>query len=137
MPDLPPILARNIRLLGVLAVLISLATWTMEWSGVVEPCPYCEVQRTVIGLLGVLMLLPIRGSWTLLYIASLLGALGAVTAATQHFNGWSAIAKGEFKGFLPIYANGFLLSGAALAIIVAQWMILRAIHTNDKGSASH
>ncbi len=135
MPELPPILARNIRPLGVLALLISIGTWTMEWSGAVEACPYCEVQRTVIGLLGVLMLLPARGSWTILNLASLLGALGAVTAATQHFNGWSAITKGEFKGFLPIYANGFLLSGAALAIIVAQWRMLRAIHTNDEGSA--
>ncbi|MGL3822251.1 disulfide bond formation protein B [Sphingopyxis sp. R3-92] len=135
MPELPPALARNIRPLGIVALVVSLATWTMEWSGAVEMCPYCEVQRTVIGLLGILMLVPARRSWTTLYLASLLGALGAVTAATQHFNGWSAIAKGEFKGFLPIYGNGFLLSGAALAIIVGQWMILRAIHTNDEESA--
>jgi hypothetical protein len=51
-----------------------------------------------------------------------------VTAATQHFNGWMAIHKGEFHGFLPIYGNGFLLSAAALFIIIGEWMILADLH---------
>lgn len=135
MPELPRVLGRHSRLLGIAAILLSLSTWTMEWSRVVEVCPYCEVQRTVIGVLGILMLLPARASWAVMYVASVIAFFGAVTAATQHFNGWSAISKGEFKGFMPIYGNGFLLSAAALAIIVGQWLILRARHAGKGPSA--
>lgn len=131
MPILPPVLARHARLLGAAAVLLFLATWGMEWSGVVEACLYCQVERTVIGLLGLLMLLSVRGSWAMLYAASVLAFFGAATAATQHFNGWMAINKGEFKGFTPIYANGFVLSAAAVAIIIGQWLILRGLQTSE------
>lgn len=132
MPQPPAILKRH-RLIGVLAVLISLATWTMQWTGVVEPCPYCAVQRTVIGLLGLLLLVPPRASWTTLYVGGVVAFFGAAVAAAQHFNGWAAIQKGTFKGFSPLYANGFLLSACALAMIVGEWMLLR--HVQSRGTS--
>lgn len=128
MSALPTGIVRNVRLIGAAAVILSLATWAMEWTRLVEVCPYCEVQRTAIGILGVLLLLPARGSWWVRYLASVTAAFGGVTAATQHFNGWMAIHKGEFHGFAPIYGNGFLLSAAALLIIVGEWMILADLH---------
>ena len=41
---------------GAAAVLISLLAWSVEWSGVAYVCPYCRVQRTGMGLLGLLVL---------------------------------------------------------------------------------
>ncbi len=38
------------------AVLVSLLAWAVEWSGMAYVCPYCRVQRTVIGVLGLLTL---------------------------------------------------------------------------------
>lgn len=130
MPPMPALLRRP-HLFGGLAILISLGAWTMQWTGVVDPCPYCEVQRTVIGLLGLMLFIPPRASWTTIYAGSVLAVFGAVVAATQHFNGWAAIHKGTFKGFAPIYANGFLLSACALAVIVGEWMLLRDVQSTE------
>lgn len=134
MLPLPSILYHRVRTVGAVAILISLATWAMQLTGIVAACPYCAVQRTVIGLLGILMLIPHR-SWGVHYAASVAAFFGAATAAAQHINGWMAIHKGEFHGFSPLYGNGFLLSAAALAIIIGQWMILRGID-GDTGTRS-
>lgn len=127
MPSLPHLLARHARSLGALAILICLGAWAMELSGLVGPCIYCQVQRTAIGLLGLFMLVP-RPGWWPFYMASVIAFFGATTAATHHMNGWMTIQKGEFAGFMPLYANGFVLSGSALAIIVGQWMVLRGVN---------
>jgi disulfide bond formation protein DsbB len=135
MSTLPAAIARNVHLIGASAVFLSIATWAMEFGGVVEVCPYCQVQRTAIGVLGVLLLLPMRGCWWIRYAAGVVGAFGAVTAATQHFNGWMAIHKGTFQGFSPIYASGFLLSAFALMVLVGEWMILSDLHGNRPRTA--
>ncbi|CRD45702.1 exported hypothetical protein [Stenotrophomonas thermophila] len=44
------------------AVLVSLLAWAVEWSGMAYVCPYCRVQRTVIGVLGLLTLFARPGS---------------------------------------------------------------------------
>lgn len=48
----------RMRLLGTVAILIGGGAWMMEFAGAVYICPYCRVQRTVIMLLGLLMVLP-------------------------------------------------------------------------------
>lgn len=96
----------------------------MDVFAIVSPCAYCRVQRTVIGLLGLILLLPYLRSFCLRYLGNVLAFFGAVIAAMQHFNGWNEISQGNFQLVTPLYANAFILSGAALAIIIAEAMIL-------------
>ena len=100
----------------------------MEFAGAVYICPYCRVQRTVIALLGLIMVLPspIARHWILQYLASVIGFLGAVVAANQNFMGWAKMSKGEFAFNEQLYIDPFLLSSGALFIIIGQlWLILR------------
>ena len=97
----------------------------MEFAGTVYICPYCRVQRTVILLLGLIMVSPIARHWVLQYVASVIGFLGAVVAVNQNFMGWAKISKGTFAFSGQLYVDPFLLSGGALFIIVGQlWLIL-------------
>jgi len=84
------------RVLGLIGIVIGLGAWGMEFAGAVYVCPYCRVQRTVILLLGCVMLLPSPRHWITKYVASVVGFLGAVVAVNQNFMGWVKISKGEF-----------------------------------------
>ena len=118
-------LRRHQRTLGVIAIAIGLGAWGMEFAGTVYICPYCRVQRTVIALLGLIMVLPIARHWILQYIASVIGFLGAVVAVNQNFMGWMKISKGEFAFNEQLYIDPFILSSGALFIIIGQlWLIL-------------
>ncbi len=108
---------QNMRLIGVVAIVISVAAWAVELAGLTYVCPYCRTQRTVIGILGIFLLFPNPGHWIIRYIGTVLGVLGLVVGATQHFRGWAKISAGEFTFHDPIYFDSFLLSGAALFII--------------------
>ena len=97
----------------------------MELAGTVYICPYCRVQRTVILLLGLIMVLPFCHHWITRYLASVMGFMGAVVAVNQNFMGWVKISKGEFAFNEQLYIDPFLLSGGALFIIIGQlWLIL-------------
>ncbi len=123
---------RHQRILGIVAIVIGLGAWAMEFSGAVYICPYCRVQRTVIVILGVIMVLPIANHWILKYLASVIGFMGAVVAANQNFMGWAKMSKGEFAFNEQLYIDPFLLSGAAMFIIIGQvWLIL----TKEKATA--
>ena len=114
------------RLLGLIAVAISILTWTAELTGMVYVCPYCRTQRTVIGLLGLLMVTPNPGFWISRYVGAVLAVFGLVVGSTQHFAGWRRIMKGEFVLSPKVYDDAFLLSGAAIFIITAQVLLLYA-----------
>lgn len=116
---------RHQRTLGVIGIVIGLGAWTMEFAGTVYVCPYCRVQRTVILLLGCVMLLPAPRHWIAKYLASVIGFLGAVVAVNQNFMGWVKISKGEFVFNEQVYIDPFLLSTGSLFIILGQlWLIL-------------
>ena len=118
---------RNQFALGVLAILIGAGAWGMEFAGTVYICPYCRVQRTVILLLGIMMILPFAHHWVMKYFASVIGFLGAVVAVNQNFMGWVKISKGEFTFNEQLYIDPFLLSSGSLFIIIGQlWLILMA-----------
>lgn len=118
---------RNQFALGVLAIIIGAGAWGMEFAGTVYICPYCRVQRTVILLLGVIMILPFTYHWVIKYLASVIGFLGAVVAVNQNFMGWVKISKGEFTFNEQLYIDPFLLSSGSLFIIIGQlWLILMA-----------
>lgn len=115
---------RNIRLLGAIAILVCIGTWAVDLADLVYHCPYCRTQRSVIGLLGLMMILPHPGHWMSRYIGTVIGVLGLVVAAEQHFGGWKRIWAGKFSFGEQWYINPFLLAGLALFIITAQVMLL-------------
>jgi len=116
---------RHQRALGLVAIVIGVGAWAMELAGTVYICPYCRVQRTVILLLGLILLLPTPRHWCWRYIASVLGFFGAVVAVNQNFMGWVKISKGEFSFNEQLYVDPFLLSAGSLLILIGQlWLIL-------------
>ena len=122
---------RHQRMLGIIAIIIGAGAWGMEFAGTVYICPYCRVQRTVILLLGVVMVLPFSKHWISRYIASIMGFMGAVVAVNQNFMGWVKISKGEFAFNEQLYIDPFLLSTGSLFIIIGQlWLILTKAPTN-------
>lgn len=116
--------AARLRLVGILAIGVSLLTWSAELSGLVYVCPYCRTQRTIIGILGLLALLPNPRQWMVRYVATVLGAYGFHVAAEQHFGGWKKIMSGKFSWGEQWYVNSWLLSGFALFIIVALVLLI-------------
>ena len=124
---------QNQRVLGIITIAIGVGAWGMEFAGTVYVCPYCRVQRTAILLLGLIMVLPFSRHWIAQYLASVVGFMGAVVAVNQNFMGWVRISKGTFTFSEQLYVDPFLLSGAALLIIIGQlWLIL----TNAPTSAA-
>ena len=122
---------RHQRALGLIAIIIGAGAWGMEFAGTVYICPYCRVQRTVILLLGVIMVLPFSKHWISRYLASVMGFMGAVVAVNQNFMGWVKISKGEFAFNELLYIDPFLLSAGALFIIIGQlWLILTKAPAN-------
>ena len=119
------------RMLGIITIIIGAGAWGMEFAGTVYICPYCRVQRTVILLLGVIMVLPFSKHWISRYVASVMGFMGAVVAVNQNFMGWVKISKGEFTFNEQLYIDPFLLSTGSLFIIIGQlWLILTKAPTN-------
>ena len=118
--------------LGLIAIIIGAGAWGMEFAGTVYICPYCRVQRTVILLLGVIMVLPFSKHWISRYVASVMGFMGAVVAVNQNFMGWVKISKGEFAFNEQLYIDPFLLSTGSLFIIIGQlWLILTRAPSNS------
>ena len=116
---------RHQRALGLIAIVIGVGAWGMEFAGTVYICPYCRVQRTVILLLGLMMVLPFSHHWIMRYVASVIGFMGAVVAVNQNFMGWVKISKGEFAFNEQLYIDPFLLSAGSLFIIIGQlWLLL-------------
>ena len=122
---------RHQRALGLIAIIIGAGAWGMEFAGTVYICPYCRVQRTVILLLGVIMVLPFSKHWISRYAASVMGFMGAVVAVNQNFMGWVKVSKGEFAFNEQLYIDPFLLSAGSLFIIIGQlWLILTKAPAN-------
>ena len=109
----------RVRLIGFVAIVISIVAWASDLTGFVYECPYCRTQRTVIGILGIFLMLPNPGHWITRYFATVIGFLGAHVAAEQNFRGWKKISAGTFTFNERIYIDSFILSGCALFIIVA------------------
>lgn len=123
----PTVFIHHFHALGALAIVISLATWAVDLAQLVYACPYCRAQRTVIGLLGGLLLLPDPRHWLSRYLAAVFAVFavfGLVVAGMQHFNGWKKIHRGEFQLSEHWYVDSFLLSGAAIFIIVGLVLLI-------------
>lgn len=108
----------NRRAVAAFAIMVCLATWAFELYGFVYVCPYCRVQRSVIGILGIILLLPFCHHWIAKYFALAIGFFGAAVASTQHFMGWRKISANEFTFNSTFAADPTLLSGFAVFVIV-------------------
>jgi len=112
-------LRRNLRLLGAAAILVSLLTWGIDLAGWVYECPYCRVQRTAIGVVGVLMMLPDPRLWWVRCGAVAVCFLGAHVASAQLFLVFRNLTSGQPSNPLNlVLATGalFALSGQALLL---------------------
>ena len=118
------LLVRNIRLLGIIAIAVCATTWWMDLSGLIYKCPYCRTQRSVIGLLGLLMVLPNPHHWLMRYLGAVMGVLGAVVAVMHFFRGFHDVLEGDFSLDDPWYLDSMLLSALAIGIITAQILLL-------------
>jgi disulfide bond formation protein DsbB len=98
---------------GIITLLISISTWIMDISGLAEPCIYCRNERTVMGLLGLLMILP-KHKYLTMYLSLTLGFYGAYVAADQLFNNMLDAKIGLM----------FSLATGALFIILGQIFVL-------------
>ncbi|WP_448554476.1 hypothetical protein [Thalassotalea montiporae] len=110
--------------LGLFAVLVSILAWSAELSGLVYVCPYCRVQRTVIGLLGLVLLSPLPKHWLGQFVAAVIGFFGAVVAANQHFMSWKKISAGTFSFKENLAVDPFILSCLAMTFILFQLLIV-------------
>lgn len=109
----------NVRWIGLAALVVAVVAWAVDITGLVYECPYCRVQRSVIGILGVFLMLPNPAHWIVRFLASVIGFFGGYVAAAQNFMGWRRMSAGEFAFYEQIYVDPFLLSGCALIIIAA------------------
>lgn len=96
-----------IIIIGVVSILISLSTWAMDLLHLVEQCIYCRNQRTIIGLLGIILLIPMY-KYIKSYLTFVFGFFGASVSAAQMF----LTIKNHHVGLM------LLLSSCALFIIV-------------------
>jgi hypothetical protein len=104
---------RLVKPLAWFAIAVSISTWVMELTGMVSVCPYCQTQRTMIGLVGIVMLLPWVNIITL-YCTLVLGSFGAYVAAMQV---WNNFLKKAFDGYwLYLAACAFLLLSGQLIV---------------------
>ncbi len=124
----------RLRLIGFIALIISIVAWASDITGFVYECPYCRTQRTVIGILGILLMLPNPHHWIIRFIGSVFAFLGAVVAANQNFMGLKRISAGTFEFHDRIYIDPFLLSGCALFIIIGLTWLLVITPNSEKPS---
>jgi hypothetical protein len=113
------LLAANLRTLGVFAILLCVGTWALDLAEWVHPCVYCRTQRTAIGLVGVVMLLPNPRIWWARYPAAVFCFFGAHVAVSQLFMIVKSINGGEPFGAL----NLFMASGS-LCTLIGQALLL-------------
>jgi len=112
-------LSRNLRLLGLLAIVISAVTWWVDLSGLVHECVYCRTQRTAIGLVGLLLLLPDPRQWFIRFVAVGVCFLGADIAVDQQFLVIKNINAGRPFGLMNmIMSAGALFTLVGLALLL-------------------
>jgi hypothetical protein len=101
-------------IMGILTVGISLATWAFDLANLTIHCLYCRSERTAMGLLGILLLIPVYPYLTR-YFAYVFGFFGASIAAQQ------SILVMENSGIISFK---FLLVVAVLFIIIGQVFVI-------------
>ncbi|MBA2654721.1 MAG: hypothetical protein H0U71_06610 [Gammaproteobacteria bacterium] len=105
---------------GLISILISVTTWALDLTGLVEECIYCRSERTIIGILGIIILMP-HVKFFKLYVGAVFGFLGANIASDQIFLN---IKNNHF-------ALMFVLASCALFILIAQVWFLHYVEVRS------
>lgn len=113
------LLSRNLRAIGAFALVVCIATWAIDLSGLVYECVYCRTQRTAIGVVGLLMMLPDPRRWWIAFPACAFAFLGADIAVDQLFLVIKNINAGRPFGLLNL-----VLASGALGMLVGMAMLL-------------
>ncbi len=109
----------HLRLLGALAIAICLVTWAIDLAGLVHKCPYCQVERSAIGIAGVFMMLPDPRLWWVRFVTTAVCFMGAHVAAAQLFLVYRNLTSGR-----PSDPVNLVLASAALFILVGQALLV-------------
>lgn len=117
-------MVRHLRIIGFMGIAISMVAWWLDLDGWVYTCPYCRVQRTVIGLIGLLMILPNPQHWVSRYVASVFAVIGLVVAAAHFFNNLKELISGDYVWDDEWYFDPLLLAFCALWIMTGQILLL-------------
>lgn len=107
-------LKRFAILFGLLTLIIALATWATDLAHLTVQCIYCRSERTIMGILGIMLMLPIY-PYLSRYLAYVLGFLGASIAAQQ------VMLVLQHSGIMSFK---FVLVIAVLFIIVGQVFLI-------------
>ncbi len=102
------ILKRYNTLIAFFAIATCLFTWGLDLSTLVEHCPYCRVQRTAIGVLGIIALLPKHKNALLRYSCYLIAFFAADISGDQIFLSIKAGIFPTLDAFLAICAFVFI-----------------------------
>ncbi|MBA2709589.1 MAG: hypothetical protein H0U57_03230 [Tatlockia sp.] len=106
----PMALRRIAFIFGILTLGVSLATWGLDFADLTIKCIYCQNERTMMGLLGLLLIFPVYPYITR-YLAYVFGFFGASVAAQQIMLVYKNSGLFSFK---------FVLVASVLFIIIAQ-----------------
>ncbi|MHA6894588.1 hypothetical protein ACQUJT_10930 [Ralstonia pseudosolanacearum] len=118
----------TIKLTAIASIAISMIAWTMDLTGLIYECPYCRVQRTAIGIVGLMMLTPFVKSIVVNWSARSVAGLGFVVAAQMHFLMIKDVLDGKMEdALMAIWENGLFLSAGAMLILTAQLMLLSIV----------
>ncbi|MHA6890033.1 hypothetical protein [Ralstonia pseudosolanacearum] len=121
-------LNRTIKFSAIASITIGIVAWTMDLTGLIYECPYCRVQRTAIGIVGLMMLTPFVKSIVVNWSARSVAGLGFVVAAQMHFLMIKDVLDGKMEdALMAIWENGLFLSAGAMLILTAQLMLLSIV----------
>ncbi len=123
------------RLLGGIAIFISVFTWWIDLSGLVSACIFCRTERTVIGLLGIVMMLPHCRYITLLF-ATALAAMGLQTTSAHILLHLKQLSFTWLYTGMALSAL-FLMSGQLLVIIERAWITYNQRNTDQRPEHSN
>lgn len=73
-----------VYLIGLLSILLGLTLWAFDIAGIVAACIYCRIERTIVILLGLIIIFP-KISYISNYLSYVFGFFGASVASNQIF----------------------------------------------------
>ena len=120
------LLLKNIRWIGAFAVAVSVVTWWTDLSGLVYECVFCRTQRSAIGIVGLILMLPDPGRWWLIWPAAAIAFLGASVAADQIF----LIIK-KINAAQPFGMLNLTMASGALFMLVGMVLLLFALKQRE------
>ena len=118
---------KKLLIFGILSVLVSFISWGMDLFHVVEPCIYCRTERTLIGIVGFLMIIPTY-SHLRLYLAFTLGLYGALVAGDQIS---MYLMDDKYHSMIYLAIGAFFILTSQMYVII-YYLLLRSRERNTR-----